>query len=224
MLILHEDLPMEAEESAKALNLVYGIKSEIKSANLDGLFTSVKDFEGYLAFEIDLDQLEVQKDKKAFILTQRDLYISPVNQEDSWIFGYHLNRTMVLSVARKRRYDNQPSKTIEVPLGLYIKRVKATAIHEIGHDVINSKHHLEANYVNSQDVDNPMYLGLHCIDNKCMMYESIDITTPKPEEGYLLLGEEKKFDAGLDDLLERVYPNWLCNICKDSINIPDGYS
>ena len=223
MIIIHEDLPMEAGEVAKALNLVYGIKSEIKSANLDGLFTPVKDFDGYLAFEIDLDQLEVPKDKKALILTQRDLYTSPINQEDSWIFGYHLNRTMVLSVARKRRYNNQPSKTIEVPLDLYIKRVKATAIHEIGHDVINSKHHLEASYVNSQDVDNPMYLGLHCIDNKCMMYESIDITTPKPEEGYLLLGGEKKFDAGLDDLLERVYPNWLCNRCIDSINIPDGY-
>jgi hypothetical protein len=37
------------------------------------------------------------------------------------------------------------------------------------------------------------------------------------------LGNEKKYDAGLDDVLERINPKWFCDKCISSININESY-
>jgi hypothetical protein len=55
------------------------------------------------------------------------------------------------------------------------------------------------------------------------MYETIDIKAPPKEEGYMRLGDNKKYDAGLDDVLERIYPKWFCRKCLAAISIDEKY-
>lgn len=58
------------------------------------------------------------------------------------------------------------------------------------------------------------------------MYEIVDIKAPKPEDGYLQLGAgtelEKRFDAGLDNVIARLNNNWFCDPCKAGIKIHEN--
>ena len=44
-----------------------------------------------------------------------------------------------------------------------------------------------------------------------------------PEEGHLRLGTEKRFDAGVDEVLQKLRPNYLCDNCRASVKIDDKY-
>ncbi len=54
-----------------------------------------------------------------------------------------------------------------------------------------------------------MPLGPHCVDHSCAMYEVVDVTAPPPDEGHLQLGEERFYDAGMDEHLQRLREDWF---------------
>ncbi len=98
------------------------------------------------------------------------------------------------------------------------------AVHEIGHTIVDKRHMEEATWVNVQD-NRSLSLGKHCMDNTCAMYEVVDLRAPHPEEGYMQLGPEKRFDAGLDDLIGRMDPDrYLCKSCLSSIQIDERFT
>jgi len=222
MIIMHENLPPESFEIAKALEKAYGIQAKIISKNLDDIFSPMKEFEGYWHSSINfMDKLAAIREGKVMIITDKDIYMD-TNKEDDWVFGYNCENLKVVSTARMKRFDNEPSKKLIVPKELYIKRLSALAIHEVGHDVIHANHFQKATFVNARTgYEAP--LGKHCTDNSCIMYEIIGIRAPPKEKEYLRLGEENKYDAGLDDVLERMKDGWFCGKCKPSIEIAKDF-
>jgi predicted Zn-dependent protease len=224
MIIWHENLEKEAIEISKTLNDVYGFKTQLINKNMDDLFTAIPEFDGFRPESTAnlATALEKFNGKAILILTNRDLYFEKNSKDNDWIFGFCDANLMAVSNARMKRYDNQPSQEIVVPLDLYLKRLKALSIHEIGHDVVKANHYQEAVWVNTR-INYRLKLGLHCTDNSCVMYEIVDITAPFKEEGYLQLGDEEKYDAGLDDVLERIYSQWFCKKCLDAIVIGKKY-
>ena len=89
-------------------------------------------------------------------------------------------------------------------------------------ELLQAKHYKMAAWV-SKRTNVPLVLGDHCTDNACVMYEIVDINAPPKEEGYMLLGDEEKYDAGLDDVLTRIYSQWFCRKCLDAIVIDEKY-
>ncbi|MGD0551763.1 MAG: hypothetical protein ABSB25_03845 [Sedimentisphaerales bacterium] len=226
MIILHEKLEKEAIEISKSLNDVYGFDTQLIDINMDGLFTAIPEFNGFHAglTENLKTALEKFNGRAVLILTNRDLYHQKNYKDEDWIFGVNhsepYEHISVVSNARMKRCDDSRlSQEIVVPFERYIKRLKALSIHEIGHDVAKkASHYQQAKWVNiPKKYELP--LGLHCTDNSCVMYEVVDINSPSKEEGYLQLGDEKKYDAGLDDVLERIHSQWFCKKCLDAIGI-----
>ena len=160
--------------------------------------------------------------KALLVLTPRDIYAGTISKNDDWILGYHTGNLSVVSTARIKRKDNQPSDNLEIPLDLYLKRLNIMNIHEIGHGAVEGRHFKQAKWVNIQ-TGHELDLGPHCTDNTCVMYEIVDIMAPPKSEGHMLLGDEKKFDAGLDDVIARLNPRWLCDKCCSSIRIDEKY-
>ena len=129
---------------------------------------------------------------------------------------------MVASTARMKRPDNKPSDIVAVSEDLYMKRLEILAVHEVGHNVCRAPHYQQAKWVNTKK-GHEQQLGPHCTDNGCVMYEVVDIKTPPAEEGHLLLGIEKKYDAGLDDVISRLHPTWFCGQCLPHISIDESF-
>jgi predicted Zn-dependent protease len=224
MIIIHEHMPIEAQIVARELKKVYQFPSNLINSNLDNLFVPVQKFEGFLdsAFEIHTALRDELKKRKVLILTDKDIYLDGQSQLDDWIFGYQTGSLAVVSTARMKRSDNLPSKELIVPKELYTNRLLFLAIHEVGHDVVKSPLFKQATWVNAK-TNYKVELGPHCTNNSCTMYEIVDIPTPSKDEGYMILGAEKKFDAGLDEVLTRVSSSWLCDSCQSHIQVEKKY-
>ena len=142
------------------------------------------------------------------------------SKDDSWVFGFNGNAVTIVSTARLKCADNKPSKVLEVCEEKYLRRLELLVLHEIGHDIVKVQHLVEVKYSNlATGYEFP--LGPHCCDNCCALYEIIDVTAP--ENSCVVIGEEKHFDVGLDDLLERLHPDFFCDKCKSSIVRDDKY-
>jgi predicted Zn-dependent protease len=224
MLILYEILDKEARQIAKTLGDVYNIPVELQKADLSTWFRPLPKFNGYW----DSGKTIATKVNSTFpntavmILTNRDLYYGSHSADDEWIFGYCMGPIQVLSNARMKGKDSRPTQDLMISQSKYMKRFITMAVHELGHDVVSDKHMKKAYWVNAKD--NKKYLlGEHCLDNKCVMYEVVDIITPLPSAGHLLIGKNKKFDAGLDEHITRIYDDWFCDDCKKSIVITPEY-
>ena len=116
---------------------------------------------------------------------------------------------MVVSTARLKGKESVSQEH-------YLRRVELIAVHEVGHDLIQASHYRNTTWVNT-GTGYRFSLGPHCTDNQCGMYEIVDIKAPPASEGYLRLGRERRYDAGLDDVLERMHPDFLCGRCSSSI-------
>ncbi len=221
MLIVHENMPREAEYVAQLLQEVYGFASALRNQDLEGIFVPAALFPGHMGSSVQLkDELLTVPDQKVMVLTPRDIYAGIGSQDDDWIFGYCSGDLTLAATARMKRKDNQPSATVEVPTELYLKRVGALAVHEVGHDVDKAPHFRLATWVNDR-TGHELRLGPHCTDNRCVMYEIVDIRAPP--EGHMRLGDKKCYDAGLDDVIERMHIGWFCPQCKDHIHVPEEY-
>lgn len=223
MIIVHENLIKEASRIAERLRDVYGFDSKLVDRDLTLAFTQIPEFDGFAESSQQLREfLSDYGDKKVLIITPKDIYADKVSQDDDWVFGFWSWNITLASTARMKRLDNKPSSTLEIPEEQYMKRLELLAIHEIGHDVVRGPHFQTAKWVNDK-TGHELWLGPHCTDNKCVMYEVVDIRAPPKEEGHMRLGDEKRYDAGLDDVLGRLYPGWFCDRCKPLIKIDEGY-
>lgn len=223
MIIIHEGLAKEAERIAQRFREVYGFDNKLVGMDLTQAFVQIPEFNGFWGSYYQLKKfLEEYAGKKVLILTPRDIYANNVSQNDDWLFGYCSENLTLVSTARMKRFDSKPGTTLEIPEGLYLKRLEVLAIHEVGHDVVHAPHFQLATWVNDQ-TGHELPLGKHCKDNTCVMYEIVDIRTPPKEVGHMRLGTEKKYDAGLDDVLERLNPKWFCDKCRPSIKIDNSY-
>lgn len=228
MIILHENLPIEAEIVAGKLNQIYGFDSKLVCENLGDLFTHVPKLNGILSTSLILRRKLRQEfgTKKTLVLTPRDIYdsntASGISPNDDWIFGYQFGNLFIASTARIKRNDSQPTNALEVNKKLYLDRLALIAVGEIGYGVINASHFQQTSWVNNSD-KHVLELGPSCVDNACAMYNFVDIRAPPVSEGYMQLGDERRYDGGLDDLLERIHPEWLCNKCKESIHVSKDY-
>ena len=224
MIIVHENLEKEALEIADAFRRVYGLSSRITSEDLGSLFKPIPAFNGFWTSHGEIEEFMRNKygEKRVMVVTPRDIYGGNKNQDDDWWIGYVVGNLTGVSNARLKCPDNRVSSVLEVPEDLYLKRLKTVAVHELAHQAICGPHHKQASWVNAR-TSYEVKLGSHCTDNRCGFYEFIDIKTPPPEEGHLLLGGEKKFDAGLDDIISRLHQNWLCEQCLAHMNIDDSF-
>jgi len=224
MIILHENLQKEAERVASTFEEVYKIKSELLNESLEGIFKPIPEFEG---FSESADKiwyvLKSILNKAVLVITDRDIYADNKSKEDDWVFGYCVGNLSLASLSRLKRQDSQPSRKIEIPMESYLKRIDLLSLHEIGHDVVKAKHFELAKWINAK-TGKELALGHHCTDNKCAMYEIVDVNSPPKEQGYMLLGNQRVYDAGIENILERIYPNWFCNRCSESIVIDEKYN
>jgi predicted Zn-dependent protease len=223
MIILHEYLDQDIGIISKEIAKTFDVHPMIVNTDFGDIFKPTKNWKGFLHSDEELlSFVKKYHGLKSIIFTPRDLYIDDKSHEDGWIFGYSVDKFSVVTTARMKRFDNKPSKEVFVPRNKYLDRVINMAIHEIGHDVVKGNHLLSAKWVSLKN-NYSFELGSHCTDNKCVLYEVVDITTPPKEEGHMLLGEEKVYDTGLDELLERRYANYFCKKCRDSIVLDKGY-
>ncbi|MBI2671291.1 hypothetical protein HYX18_04940 [Candidatus Woesearchaeota archaeon] len=225
MILVHENLPEEASKIKKVVKEVFNIESILINANLDRFFIPIQEFNGYWSHPSEKGyELIVGLKNTVLIITPRDIYSDNKSKEDDFVFGHDEseNNLMIVSTARMKRHDNQPSNSLEVPLDLYLKRIVYTSVHELGHSIVRADHYKEAIWVNAR-TGHQLKLGEHCTDNTCVMYEIVDIKAPPLSEGYMLLGEEKKFDTGMDESLKRLNQDWFCDICRKAFKIDNMY-
>lgn len=224
MIIAHENLQQEAEHLVTTLNQVYGFSSSLINCNFDRVFTPHPVWPGFLesSQRMSAEIANTFPGEKVLVVTPRDIYAGAVSQENEWVLGYQHNNFSLISTARIKGTDNKPRNSLEVPLDKYLKRIVTMTIHEIGHEVAKAEHHQMAKWVTTNERYS-LPLGPHCTDNRCVMYEVVDIKTPPREEGFMLLGDERRYDAGLDEHIERIYSAWFCPKCKAAIKIPEEY-
>ncbi|MFH1649872.1 MAG: hypothetical protein ABIA93_04950 [Candidatus Woesearchaeota archaeon] len=222
MIIVHEGLGEEASRLARTFREVYGLDSQLIDRDLEGAFVKVSELEGFWAYDYYLEKaLKEFGNKKVMVITPRDIYAG-TSKDDDWIFGYCADKATLVSTARMKGQDSRPRTTLEVPNEKYMRRLEAVAVHEIGHKVVRSPHLEMATWVNDR-TGHELTLGPHCTDNTCVLYEIVDIRAPPKEEGHMRLGSKKKYDAGLDDVLERMVPTWFCETCLPTIQIDETY-
>ena len=226
MKIFHENLPEEAEHIRKSIKNVYSIDARIFDRELDNLFIGIPKFGGdcFLPSPTHDKKVNEPLDDPSLdlILTSRDLYGRMDNKDSDWGFAlsYHPKMKIFVSTLRLKGTDSSPTKNLQVPPNVYLARLGLMGVHEVGHIVLrNPAHFQEAFYVDDKGGELP--LGKHCIDNRCVMYEVIDVSTP--EAGYMRLGGKKVYDATINGVLDRICPDWLCRQCKDSVSIKAEY-
>lgn len=139
--------------------------------------------------------------EKVLLLMEEELIMD--DDEDDWVFGYAIKNRVVISVYKLKSRSKKK----------YYDRLLALAIHELGHTRADPAHYRVAYWVNAK-TNHKQWLGKHCTDNKCIMYEIVDLTPPCKNDGYLKLGRKKYYDAGLDNLIARRYKDWFCKKCK----------
>lgn len=222
MILLHEHMTEEAESLKKLIEDLFEFPVLLVDDDLDQLFIPIPQFDGYhYTPEIDL-LFQRFGNAIAMILTPRDIYGGAKSKDDEWVFGANAGQFSVLATARLMGPDSKPRTSLCIARDLYQRRLSLMTIHELGHDLIKAPHHKNAAWVNVQN-GVAMPLGPHCDNNTCAMYEVVDVTTPPREEGYLLLGDERFYDAGMDELLDRLRTDWFCPACKSHIVISDAY-
>src|SRR5262245_51711322 len=215
MLVLHEDLACEAGVASEAVERVFKIPSLVRAVLIQPLLRRAPQSGRYTADPKPLDALR-EGHALCLAVVRQPLFSpnKPNPTADDWWFAGEDNGLIIMSIARLGRPDPSPGSQ-------YLRRIAALAAHEAGHGVVHGSHLLEAWYVNPITLEED-YLGPHCTDPRCIMYESIDVQAPAPEQGYLRLGGECRFDAGLDDLLRRMSSEWLCLNCERGITPPSS--
>lgn len=224
LILLHEQLQREANYLKAVIEKVYEIPVRVLERDLEPfLYQITKDCYSHdpnLNGEIG----KQYQDKAVLLLTRRDIFalgkmFSQFSEADQWVFAgtskgcpYHL-----VSTARLKGEGTDEKQ--------YFRRLELLAIHELGHTIVsNQDHYQEAYWVNATN-GHRVPLGTHCIYSTCVMYESIDVSKPRPDQEYLFLDRER-YDAGLDEHLARVNVDcWFCGKCSDKLhaNIPPEY-
>jgi predicted Zn-dependent protease len=223
MLLIHENLLEEAVMLAETIKSVYGMECVLENRIFDE-FEKIPNFDnGYRPWsdktikEIihELCMKKYPEQRGVFLLTRKDIYGASNSQNNDWSFGQSLGTSPYhcVSTARiKRLNSSAPSDELLVSKELYHHRLRFLTIHEIGHCQVAGSHFKEAIWFNNKD-RNEQPLGSHCPNNACVMYEFVDILTPDKDEGYLIFGDEPRYDAGMNETIARCPPDWFCSKC-----------
>jgi hypothetical protein len=224
MILMHEQMPEEAAHLKQTIEQVFGIPVLLREDNLDRFFIPLPKVEGF--FYLPRKDLLLQEFPRTAVLflTPRDLYGGDQSKDDEWVFGAtpFVGHYSVLATARLLGHDSSPRKSLDIDTGLYLRRLSFVAIHELAHDFVKAPHFQEAAWVNVRN-GTTMPLGPHCMDHSCAMYEVVDIVAPPKGEGYLQLGNDCFYDAGMDEHLDRLRTDWFCSQCRDHLVIADEY-
>ncbi len=210
MLLLHEQMDPEAKAIAAAVQKVYGLPVHLREAEIVSLLPPLPALGGYLAEPTALLKLPGVSGPGCMGLTRGDLFAGNQSPDDDWVFGMEHCECILLSGARLLARN-------ETQGDLSLRRLVAMAIHEIGHAVVRGSHRKPAVWVNAA-TGYELPLGKHCPDRRCAMYEVVDLIAPLPEQGYMRLGDEPRYDAGLDELIARAHEDWLCSTCLASVS------
>jgi hypothetical protein len=212
MILVHDNLHPDAVHLQRVIEEVYGIPVELRDRSVSDLFTQIPEFNGYLD-EPRRDILAREFPNMAILLlVPLHLYGQAKSREDDWVFGASYGLLSVIATPLLKVGDRD----------LYLRRLSYMGIHELGHDLIRAPHHIEAIWVNAK-TGYCMPLGAHCDDNSCVMFEIADTKTPSKDEGHLLFGGSPRYDAGLDDCLRILRPDWFCPRCREHLVIPKAY-
>ena len=225
MIIIHENLEKEAKSIAKALKSVYKIPVEVCSRTTDEFFIPMHGMNGISADSLD-NIRDFAKNRAIFAITNKDLYFS--ENEDEWAWGCNEDGLSIISTARLKREDDNPSDSLEVPENKYLKRLETVAINLAGQDFISPRamHFVDFKGVYLEKFGQESYtekLGSNCPDDKCIMYQNTDIKNPLHQNSYMLVGDEIRYNGGLDENIEKMYPDLFCKSCRDSIRTPEIY-
>lgn len=236
MIIIHENAPFEAKLVAKEAKKHFGIETGLVEGKVNELFFKIKNFSGesYMINPLTVDHLKRTLGAAFMVLTPRDLYNLDSSQGDDWILGGQYGLASIVSLARMKTQTGVPSEGICIDLEKYSRRVSLLCLHEIAHDLINANKpsHLKDAYWVNAATGYRQRLGMHCLDNRCLVYETVDVVTPTAEQGWLLFEDEedskkgtsvKRFDAGIDDNAQRLYPELFCERCRAVSRVPAEY-
>jgi len=222
MIFVHERMQCEAIHLKMTIEKVFAVPVFVVEDTLDRLFVPLPRFEGYF-YEPRRDLLKQEfPDMAVLLLTRRDLYDDGASKDDEWVLGGSFGQFSVVGTARLMGHDSAPRTSLAVDNQLYLRRVTLMTIHELGHDLIKAPHHQVATWVNAR-TSYEVQLGRHCDDNSCAMYEVVDITSPPADEGYLKLGNERLYDAGVDKHLARLRSDWFCPRCREHVVVTEPY-
>jgi hypothetical protein len=213
MLLLHDQMPLEAAAAAEAIRRAFGFPVCVREAGITEILPSIPAFRGRLAEPLMLLKLPGVTRPGCVGLIRADLFMNDKSIDDDWAFGAEQGGCVLASGAR---------------MGsdlLRARRLAAIVVHEICHAVVpESGAHLKpAKWVNVAN-GYELPLGPHCTDQRCAMYEVADLIAPPPDEGHILLGNEVRRDTGLDELLDRIHETWLCDRCRESIKAADYWT
>jgi hypothetical protein len=224
MILLHEQMPDDAAHLKHLIEQVFEIPVVVLSDDLDRFFVPLAKVNGY--FYVPKKQLLLQEFAMGAValLTPRDLYVGDQSKDDEWVFGANTNGAyhIAVSTARLMGPDNAPRTSLAIDRELYLRRLSLLTIHELAHDLVKGSHLQNAFWVNARN-GTSIELGHHCLDHSCVLYEVVDVTAPPKDEGYLQLGSDCFYDAGLDEHLGRLRHDWFCPQCRDHIEIVHEY-
>lgn len=215
----------EAAHLKGLIEEVFAIPVRSLEDDLDRFFDPLPKFEGYWYIPKTYLLKQEFPDTAVFLLTRRDIYYGETSKDDEWAFGATPMEGpfFVAATARLMGPDSRPRMSLGIDYGLYLRRLSCMTIHELGHKLVqNAPHQQNAFWVNVRR-NTEDWLGHHCDDNSCVMYEVVDIIAPPEDEGYLKLGDARLYDAGLDEHLARLRADWFCSRCRNHIVIPDLY-
>ena len=171
MIILFENgLEEEASIIKEVIEKVYSTRCQVKKGRASGLFRFNKRLNGY---EIQI----IRKLRNNIILTDKDIFpYKSTSKEDDWVFGFATKqKQFIISVARlKTNYDSS-SKALKISKSKYKKRIELIVVHEFGHWLIKNQKHYKQFILKNPETGHETELGMHCLDNKCVMSEFVDV-------------------------------------------------
>ncbi len=180
-LFYEKGLEKEADISKDIIEIVFDFKFTLIEKEIKKLFKNSKKLNGYI--------IQIPKDKNAcVILTKKDIYpYGSSSKKDDWVFGISTNqRKIIVSTARLGKNKNKRTGRL-----IYL------LIHEFSHFIFNDKPKHYKNFIyKNPESGHKMYFGKHCMDDRCVMVESIDL-------------------KDLDRHIEKKYENFFCKKCME---------
>lgn len=178
-LFYEKGLEKEAGISKDIIEIVFDFKVFLIEKEMKKLFKYNSKLSGFV--------IQILKDKKpCVLLTKKNIYpYGSSSKEDDWVFGMYTDqRKILLSTAKLGKNKNKVTKRL-----IYL------LIHEFSHLVLRSKpkHYKDFIYTNPK-TGHKLNLGKHCMNNKCVMSEFIDL-------------------KDLDNHIKNKYENYFCERC-----------
>lgn len=216
MILIHEHPGAHIEKAAQEISKILDFKYIVIATDFSDVFQLERKHKELSQSKERMHyRLRWYKGMKSLVFTPRDIYKENGQTSKEWLWSYTFKDFSAIATARLKRYDDKPSQNIIVPEEKYIERIIGVTLRELGYELVKGKHLHNARQIkqNGKEKD----LGFHCIDNKCVMYAYTGINALPADKAHVFIGGEQRTDSGLDELLDRRYPEWFCKDCKNTL-------